>query len=69
VIVWLGDGREDGDQALERIHSAAGEGTNSIAGSTKRHQVASLKLLQREWFRRVWVRFLYVLIYYTNYSV
>jgi hypothetical protein len=52
VIVWLGEAENDGDRALEAIR---------LAGFTKpldaeRCQQAIPKLLQRQWFQRVWVR-------------
>ena len=49
VVVWIGDAKDDSDQALEAIRAA---------GKTKAHQPpkrAISALLQRPWFRRIWV--------------
>ncbi|RHZ45340.1 HET domain-containing protein [Aspergillus thermomutatus] len=54
VVVWLGEGTEDGGKALEGIRFLAGKDTYSKA-VCETHRYACLKLLQREWFRRVWV--------------
>ena len=55
VIVWLGEAADDSDQALEDIRVAAeGEFTNS--SNNEKSQKAILKLLERPWFRRIWVR-------------
>ena len=55
VIVWLGDAADDSDQALEEIRAAG-----SIVSQNVPHEVAIGKkvfaLLQRPWFRRIWVR-------------
>ena len=54
VIIWLGEGTDDSDQAFEDIRNAA---DNEVANLLeKRNQKAILKLLERPWFRRVWVR-------------
>lgn len=58
VIVWLGDATEDGDKALEEIR-CLGEAAaiwykddpDPIENSD-----ACLRLLQRDWFSRIWVR-------------
>ncbi|OGM45294.1 hypothetical protein ABOM_006462 [Aspergillus bombycis] len=59
VIVWLGDAFEHGDTALETIRDLAKKKAMGGKGSdTKRAQSSSepcLKLLQRKWFRRIWV--------------
>ena len=53
VIIWLGEGTDDSDQAFEDICNAAeDEGTNSLKET---NQKAILKLLERSWFRRIWV--------------
>jgi hypothetical protein len=55
VIVWLGERADDSDQAVEEIRAAAGKkSTNSSENQTI--QKAILRLLQRPWFRRIWVR-------------
>jgi hypothetical protein len=55
VIIWLGETAKDSDRALEEIRVAAGEeSTNSL--NSKASQQAILALLQRPWFRRIWVR-------------
>ncbi|PMD21123.1 HET-domain-containing protein [Hyaloscypha hepaticicola] len=51
VIIWLGRGAVDTEEALEDIRLAANE------ESTKKemNQQAILNLLQRPWFQRIWV--------------
>ena len=51
VIVWLGESANDSDVALEAIR-AAGKPTEI----SEMIQQAILRLLQRQWFRRIWVR-------------
>ncbi|RDH39438.1 HET-domain-containing protein [Aspergillus welwitschiae] len=51
VIVWLGEAYEDGDKALNWIRCIDEEKDISIG----EYQEACLKLLQRAWFRRIWV--------------
>jgi heterokaryon incompatibility protein (HET) len=54
VIVWLGGGTDNSDQALEGIRNVAeDEVTDSLEGA---NQEAILNLLERPWFRRIWVR-------------
>jgi hypothetical protein len=53
VIVWLGERADDSDVALEAIR-AAGKPTNT--SNKEMIQQAILPLLQRPWFRRIWVR-------------
>jgi hypothetical protein len=54
VIVWLGEMADNSDNALEGIRVAAQqESTNSLNDKTL--QQAILALLQRPWFRRIWV--------------
>ncbi|KAH6677725.1 heterokaryon incompatibility protein-domain-containing protein [Halenospora varia] len=54
VIVYLGEAANDSDQALEDIRlTAENEFTNS--SNRERSQEAILKLLERPWFRRMWV--------------
>ena len=53
VIVWLGERADESDVALEAIR-AAGKPTNT-SNKEITHQ-AILQLLQRLWFRRIWVR-------------
>jgi Heterokaryon incompatibility protein (HET) len=53
VIVWLGEARDDSDEAFQAIRVAA---ESSINLSKKRPSVQSLSsLLKRPWFRRIWV--------------
>ena len=53
VLVWLGETADDSDGALEGIRdTAAKESMNSL---DKTIQQAILALLQRPWFRRIWV--------------
>ena len=54
VIVWLGETADDSDGALEAIRTARKKFTNSPGG--ERIPIAILRLLQRPWFRRIWVR-------------
>jgi hypothetical protein len=55
VLVWLGETADDSDKALEGICVAAEkESTDSLNDKTV--QQAILVLLQRPWFRRIWVR-------------
>lgn len=55
VIVWLGKTADDSDQALQDICVAARD--NSIyLSNEKKSREAIVKLLERPWFRRIWVR-------------
>jgi hypothetical protein len=55
VIVWLGEAAHNSDQALEEIRIAGGEmSSNSL--NEEATEKAVLALLQRPWFRRIWVR-------------
>ena len=55
VLVWLGDAEDCGDQALKAICCAAQPAAKHLPHSeSTRHQI--LKLLERPWFRRIWVR-------------
>jgi hypothetical protein len=60
VIIWLGEAFEDGDTALEYIRSLAEDKARKerpLNGRrSKRIDNACIKLLQRKWFRRIWVR-------------
>ncbi|KAJ5714667.1 heterokaryon incompatibility protein-domain-containing protein [Penicillium malachiteum] len=53
VIVWLGEGRDGRDKALEGIQCIAGQ--NETTQSMREFRDTSWKLLQRDWFRRIWV--------------
>jgi hypothetical protein len=54
VVVWLGEASDDSDLALEEIRIARGKKpTNSL--DSERIQQSVLALLQRPWFRRIWV--------------
>jgi hypothetical protein len=55
VIVWLGEEANDSDQALEQLRIA---GSMKAANSAHNERVEKsvVKLLQRDWFRRIWVR-------------
>ncbi|CAG7991962.1 unnamed protein product [Penicillium salamii] len=56
VIVWLGDDRGDGGEALRWINHLAGlEDGHSKKNPMAEHGLACSNLLQRGWFRRVWV--------------
>lgn len=54
VVVWLGEVADDSDLALEAIRVA---GSRNFAHSlnSEKIQPAVLKLLERPWFRRIWV--------------
>jgi hypothetical protein len=55
VVVWLGEAADNSDQALEEIRVAGGKMfTNS--SNKKAIKKAVLALLERPWFRRIWVR-------------
>ncbi|QYS99735.1 HET domain-containing protein [Trichoderma simmonsii] len=53
VIVWLGEAADNSDQALKSIRMAADEEHQSSRNDTD-HQ-AILAILDRPWFRRIWV--------------
>ena len=53
VIVWLGETADNSDRALESIRATAGHG-NYLDDVTARDGI--IALLQRQWFRRIWVR-------------
>ena len=55
VIVWLGEEADNSDQALEDIRVAA-EDEFMNSPNNEKSQKAILKLLERPWFRRIWVR-------------
>jgi hypothetical protein len=52
VIVWLGEAKNDGDQALEDIRLAA----DAEFPVNKPNKQAILTLLHQPWFERIWVR-------------
>lgn len=54
VIVWLGENANDSDQALKAIRSAADEESPKSPNNDK-HRQAILAILERPWFRRIWV--------------
>jgi hypothetical protein len=55
VVVWLGEAADYSDLALEEIRVAGRKkSTNSSNNESIRRAV--LALLQRPWFRRIWVR-------------
>ena len=56
VIVWLGEGADNSDQAIEEIRVAGGDKKSSNSPSPEMIQQAILPLLRRPWFRRIWVR-------------
>jgi hypothetical protein len=56
VVVWLGEAADDSDLALEEIRiRAAGDNKSKNSLDSGRTQQAVLALLQRPWFRRIWV--------------
>lgn len=54
VVVWLGEAAEDSDQALHWIRVAGGKKSKNPS-INKSIQQAVIALLQRPWFRRIWV--------------
>ncbi|KIM99850.1 hypothetical protein OIDMADRAFT_125975 [Oidiodendron maius Zn] len=54
VIVYLGEAADDSDQALEDIRVAA-EDDSVNSSNNRQRQSAIFKLLERPWFRRIWV--------------
>jgi hypothetical protein len=54
VVVWLGEEADDSDQALEAIVRAGNHRGLSFTDDVT-VQRAVIKLLQRKWFRRIWV--------------
>ena len=55
VIVWLGKAAMDSDQALNTIRIAGSE-TPFRSLDNEAIKKPILALLQRQWFRRIWVR-------------
>ncbi|OCK78570.1 HET-domain-containing protein, partial [Lepidopterella palustris CBS 459.81] len=57
VIVWLGEAEKDSDRALEQIHLAADDtSTKPLVDELNKQAIRTL--LQRSWFKRIWVRVL-----------
>jgi hypothetical protein len=54
VIVWLGEAQDDSTQALEAIRTAAAS-VMSRSAAPKLPEQAISALLDRPWFRRIWV--------------
>jgi hypothetical protein len=55
VIVWLGEAAESSDKVLEQILAVGREiSTHSSSNNMMQRQI--MALLQRPWFRRIWVR-------------
>lgn len=52
VIVWLGEADDNSDRALEEVYKSA---NGQQGGDDQEMQSAVLKLLQRPWFKRIWV--------------
>jgi hypothetical protein len=55
VLVWLGEAEADGDQALRAI-CLAGKHFGSPLPHAESSRPQIVKLLQRPWFERIWVR-------------
>jgi hypothetical protein len=54
VVVWLGEPADNSDRALEAIRVAGAEGsTNSLNNDMIQQSI--IALLDRPWFRRIWV--------------
>lgn len=60
VVVWLGQEADDSSQALEAIVRAGNSRELDFADNPTIQQ-AVIKLLQRKWFRRIWVLTVYLL--------
>jgi hypothetical protein len=54
VIVWLGEGTDDSDQAFKYIRDAAEDEVTDLLEETNLEAI--FKVLERPWFRRIWVR-------------
>jgi hypothetical protein len=54
VIVWLGEARDGSCEALQAIHDTAESATSPA--KTQLLERAIPALLERPWFRRIWVR-------------
>jgi hypothetical protein len=54
VVVWLGEAKDNSDEALEAIRDAGTESMDDYENRKTEQAVASL--LQRDWFQRIWVR-------------
>lgn len=55
VVVWLGDAADNSDHALEIIRTAASIRSDFSFHEPSVHREIE-KLLERPWFRRIWVR-------------
>jgi hypothetical protein len=67
VVVWLGECADNSDQALEEIRVAGGGKKSSNPSGLKMIHKAVFALLQRPWFRRIWVReHLIIFVKFTN---
>jgi hypothetical protein len=56
VVVWLGEAENDSDRALETIRLVGENSARLSNAEVEFEQQAILKLLQRPWFQRIWVR-------------
>jgi hypothetical protein len=54
VLVWLGKAADDSDLAFEEMRHFRGKGDMTVM-EMQRLESASLALLQRPWFQRIWV--------------
>jgi hypothetical protein len=55
VLVWLGDASDAGDQALNDVCASADDSSSSGTEFPPETKQAISLLLQRQWFRRMWV--------------
>jgi hypothetical protein len=55
VVVWLGEMADNSDQALQEIRNAGGKKLKEYFNNHTTQQAVTA-LLQRPWFRRIWVR-------------
>jgi hypothetical protein len=53
VVVWLGDGEDRGDEALETLRAAAAGTQQAIVGEEARGSI--VWLVKKPWFQRIWV--------------
>jgi hypothetical protein len=58
VLIWLGEEEANSSRALLRIHKAADElyAPKDLQGEEEDQGGPILTLLERVWFRRIWVR-------------
>jgi hypothetical protein len=57
VLVWLGEEEADSSEAVQRIHKAADDlyAPKDLTQDAASEDEPVLALLERTWFRRIWV--------------